>query len=208
MKQKYLVGIDEVGRGPLAGPVAVGVALVSVDFDWSLLPGVTDSKKLTPEKRGLIFASAKKLKTAGKLDYEVVYTSAAKIDTLGIVPAITKALESALRKVAKRHSLASQNTLIYLDGGLRAPLAYLEQETIIKGDLKVPIIGLASIIAKVTRDTYMIRLGKKVAYARYDFATHKGYGTKMHRQALVKYGVSPEHRLGFCRNFSVKSGLE
>ena len=87
---KYLIGIDEAGRGPLAGPVAVGVALVPVGFDWSLLPGVNDSKQLTEKKREEIFAVAKKLKQANQLDYAVALVSARVIDRDGIVATINR----------------------------------------------------------------------------------------------------------------------
>ena len=88
---------------------------------------------------------------------------------------------------------------VKLDGGLKAPERFVHQETIIKGDQKEKVIGLASIMAKVTRDRYMVRLSRRDDLGRYDFATHKGYGTKAHRAAITKYGLSPEHRQSYCK---------
>jgi ribonuclease HII len=191
----YVVGVDEVGRGPLAGPVAVGVAAVSEDFDWSLLPGVTDSKKLSPKRREDIFKEVKKQKKAGKLDFAVAQVSAKTIDRIGIVPSITLAMERALKQL----KLDPSRARIKLDGGLIAPKQY-NQETIIKGDQKEKVIGLASICAKETRDAYMMRIATDSQFAVYDFATHKGYGTKNHREIIKVHGVSVEHRNSFCRN--------
>lgn len=194
-----LVGIDEVGRGPLAGPVGVGVALVPVDFDWGLIPGVTDSKQLSVGKREEIFAIARQLKAAGHLDFYVAMVSAAVIDRIGIVPAITRAMGRALTHL----NLAPETAFIKLDGGLKAPTHFLYQKTIIKGDAKEPVIGLASIVAKVTRDRYMVRMGKKSPFAPYTFTTHKGYGTKAHRAAIAQYGLSSLHRVTYCKNIDL-----
>ncbi len=204
--QTYIVGIDEVGRGPLAGPVMVGAALVPTNFEWTLLPGVGDSKQVSKRRRDVIFELARQLKREGRIDYEVVAVSAKRIDRIGIVPAIREALAKALAGVTNRTGLVQpQAFCIKLDGGLYAPKEYLHQETIIKGDVTEKVIGLASIIAKVTRDTYMEQLGKKVQFARYDFATHKGYGTKQHRAAIAEVGLSVQHRASFCRNIHPKT---
>lgn len=192
--QKWLVGVDEAGRGPLAGPVAVGVVKVPVDFDWELIPGVGDSKKLSPEKRKALFRQATLLRRQGLIDWAVGMNSASYIDRKGIVPAITHAQAKALQKL----SLTASQCLVKLDGGLRAPERFQNQETIIKGDAKESVIGLASILAKVTRDRYMVRIASR--FAPYDFATHKGYGTKAHRAAISAHGLSLEHRVSFCRN--------
>lgn len=197
---KYIIGIDEAGRGPLAGPVAVGVVLVTADFDWNMILGVGDSKKVTPKKREEIFGLAKRLAKKDLLTYSVVMTSAGVIDKSGIVPAIKQALEKALKKVTKtKPALDPSEFLIKLDGGLKAPVEFLNQETIIKGDAKELVIGLASIMAKVTRDSYMEKLAKDKRYLVYDFATHKGYGTKKHREAISQNGLSKEHRASFCK---------
>lgn len=200
-KFKAIIGIDEAGRGPLAGPVAVGVVIVKNDFAWTKeLAGVNDSKKLSAAKRDDIFLKAKQLKKKKLLDYQVVLISAKVIDRVGIVPAITKALHQGLKKVMQRSELKEDQVLVKLDGGLKAPPEYLHQETIIKGDAKEKVIGLASIMAKVTRDQYMEKLSQKKEFAIYDFAKHKGYGTKIHRESIAKNGLSSEHRRSFCRN--------
>lgn len=207
-KPLYIIGIDEAGRGPLAGPVAVGVAFVPKTFTWKLLPGVTDSKALSPKKRDVIYVAARALQKAGELDYEVVMISAKKIDAMGISVAIKQALARGLTRLEKRHLAVNFMTdcLIKLDGGLKAPADYLHQETIIKGDLHVKEIGLGSIMAKVTRDLYMEKLALKSAYNAYNFAQHKGYGTQAHLAAISQFGPSAEHRLSFCKNILSKKG--
>ena len=209
--KSWIIGIDEAGRGPLAGPVAVGVALVPSDFNWDHLPGVGDSKKVSPKNREAIFKRAKELQKQGKLSYAVVLTSAKTIDRIGIVPSITKAINQALKKIEKplnnkplpRQRLGRDDlgdVLVKLDGGLKAPSEYVHQETIIKGDSKEKVIGLASIMAKVTRDRRMVILSKVGPYSKYAFDVHKGYGTKVHREAILKFGLTPEHRKSFCKN--------
>ena len=198
---KYLLGIDEVGRGPLAGPVMVGVVLVPTDFSWQRLPRVADSKSVSAKVRFSLYEEVLALQRDGVLDFAVGAVSAPDIDKRGIVPAITEALARALTAIEERFSgdLPAVSA-VRLDGGLRAPARYQDQSTIIKGDVTEPVIGLASIVAKVTRDAYMVQCAEQAVYAPYDFATHKGYGTKKHRAAIVEYGISPEHRVSFCRN--------
>ena len=198
-KPEYIIGIDEAGRGPLAGPVAVGVVLVPADFDWRLITGVGDSKKVSTKNRVAIFGQAKVLERNGQLSYAVVMTRASIIDKIGIVPAINQALTKGLNKVTGRYGCGSGDFFIKLDGGLKAPKEFLKQQTIIKGDAKELLIGLASILAKVTRDAYMEKIGNKTQFKVYDFATHKGYGTKKHREAIKLNGLSKEHRASFCR---------
>lgn len=194
---KWLIGVDEVGRGPLAGPVMVGAALVPGDFDWALLPGVTDSKKLTEKKREAIFANALDLQQAGKVWFAVAEESAATIDATGIVPSIRSALVRALTDVVERSAVVVPSVSVLLDGGLMAPAEYLHQQTIIKGDATEPVIGLASIVAKVTRDRELVRLAAE--YPGYGLEVHKGYGTVAHRAAIREQGLSAIHRATFCR---------
>lgn len=206
---EYVVGVDEAGRGPLAGPVAVGVAMVRDDFDWSLLLGVNDSKQLSEKKREDVFVAARRLKAAGQLDFAVSMVSAKVIDKIGIVPAVNLAMDRALRRatlrtLAKGGPSQVVDCVVKLDGGLKAPERFVNQETIIKGDSKEKVIGLASIMAKVTRDRYMTRVATRPAYQLYDLATHKGYGTKKHRTAIKKNGLSDLHRTTFCRNITTK----
>lgn len=196
--QKFIIGIDEAGRGPLAGPVFVGVVCITKDFNWLLIPGVNDSKKLSEKKREEIFKITEKLKKEKKLDYAVALVGASVIDRIGIVPAVNKAMASALQKI-QRQSHKVEECYVKLDGSLKAPATYLYQETIIGGDGKEKVIGLASIMAKVTRDRHMVKIGKKESYQDYNFDIHKGYGTKVHREAIVQYGLSDMHRMSFCK---------
>ncbi len=205
MKNGWQIGVDEVGRGPLAGPVGVGVALVPLSFDWTKIPGVTDSKKLSEKKRETIYEVARALMTEGELFFAVAMVGAKEIDSSGIVPSINKAMYEALTEVlmcVPRPGLGQEyeEVQVLLDGGLKAPEQFTNQETIIKGDAKESVIGLASIVAKVTRDRHMEQLAKEKAYQVYDFAVHKGYGTKAHRTAIFEHGLSPEHRASYCKN--------
>ncbi len=226
MKYKWLIGIDEAGRGPLAGPVSVGLVLVPVSFDWKLIPGVGDSKQLSEKKREDIFKHAQALQKEGKLQYVVEMVPAHKIDSDGISVCIKKAINTGLNKLTSTRSclvlenkpenkqnfnnkstrscLVLDEVMVKLDGSLKAPAEYVHQETIIKGDGKEKVIGLASIMAKVTRDRYMIKIATKTDYEVYDFARHKGYGTKIHREAISTSGLSREHRVSFCKNIHIR----
>ncbi len=191
---KYIIGIDEVGRGPLAGPVAVCAFKMPVNFFAKTFGKIKDSKKLIPEKREEIFKKLKKLKTEKIVDYFVCYESAKRIDSLGLSKAIKNCLEKSLKKLRVK----PEECLVLLDGGLKAPKEYKNQKTIIKGDEKEKAIAFASIVAKVSRDALMRKLAKK--YPKYSFEIHKGYGTKKHREAIIKNGFCVEHRRCFCKN--------
>ena len=194
---KYIVGIDEAGRGPLAGPVAVGVVMMPADFYREYLekenriPVGRDSKKMSEKQREKWFGELIKDRKAGKLDYQVALVSNNNIDQLGIVPAINSGLLGCLTKL----KLKPTECLVLLDGGLHAPKVFINQQTIIKGDEKEAIIGLASVAAKVTRDHQMIKLAEK--YPEYQLEKHKGYGTKLHLELIRKHGVSNIHRKSF-----------
>jgi len=219
MKNKhhlFEIGIDEAGRGPLAGPVAVGVVLVPINFDWNLISGVNDSKQLSAEKRKALFRRAKELQKQNKLQYAVSMVSANIIDQRGIVSAVNLAMSRALKKILSssaipreplekgtRQGLVLEKVIVKLDGSLYAPAKFIHQETIVKGDAKEKVIGLASIMAKVTRDRYMEKLAKKPQFRAYDFARHKGYGTEIHRIAIAKNGLSTEHRVNYCGRIKV-----
>jgi len=190
----FLVGVDEAGRGPLAGPVAIGVAVVPAHFDWNLIPGVGDSKKVSPKNREAIFRRAKMLKKQKQLNFAVTLVSASIIDRIGITRAVTFGITRAFQKL----NLNPKDVDVRLDGLLKAPVEYQFQQTIIKGDAKEKIIGLASIVAKVTRDAHMVRIARD--YPQYNFEIHKGYGTQKHRNALKKFGMTSLHRKTFCRN--------
>lgn len=186
-----LLGVDEAGRGPLAGPVAVGVVAVSADFDvQNYFPDAADSKMLSEKKRDDIFERLVRMQAEGALQFAVTFSSSLYIDTYGIAPAVRRAVFEGVRKVAPD----PQHVRILLDGSLRAPEEYV-QETIIRGDQTQPLISLASIAAKVSRDKLM-RL-KAEEFPVYGFEIHKGYGTKSHRAALVKHGPCDLHRKSF-----------
>ena len=204
-KSKLIIGIDEAGRGALAGPVAVGVVLTTDDFPWSnLLPEVDDSKRLTAAKRAEIFSATAALKIAGKLDFRVALTRAAVIDRLGINFAVKLALGRALSGLqGNQLGIDLSVATVKLDGGLKAPKIYRNQQTIIRGDQTELIIGLASILAKVRRDRYMIKRSISPDYLSYGFDCHKGYGTLGHRQAILRSGLSPEHRRSYLKRIIV-----
>ena len=189
-----IVGIDEAGRGPLAGPVAVGGVVVKEGFDKKFFKGIKDSKQLSPEERELWFALAQEGKRKGELNFAVSLISEKVIDKHGIAYAI----RLGIKRVIKSLGVEGEGTQIFLDGALKAPAEFPHQLTVIKGDEKIPVIALASICAKVVRDRKMVKLGKK--YPEYEFETHKGYGTRIHIAAIQKYGITDLHRASFLKN--------
>jgi ribonuclease HII len=196
---KYMVGIDEVGRGPLAGPVTVGV-VVCEEKKYKLLknnkklpPLGKDSKKLKEKDREKYVKVLEELKKQKVINFSVVHVSNTIIDTKGISYAIKKGIKDGFKNL----KIKQRNTEVLLDGGLKAPEGF-KQKTIIKGDEKEKIIAWASILAKVSRDELMLKIGKK--YPEYGLQIHKGYGTAKHRKAIQKHGVSKVHRLSFCKN--------
>jgi ribonuclease HII len=193
-KIKYLVGIDEVGRGPLAGPVAIGAVLFDTKKIPSKLLSARDSKALTPIAREIWFQKIKAARIAQELDYRVAFVGQEIIDEKGIMYALRTAIARALSRLA----LPPQETMILLDGGLRAPEHFIFQQTIIGGDRKEPIISLASITAKVLRDRKMWRLAEE--FPHFGFEEHKGYGTRFHIKQLKKYGPCELHRRSFIKN--------
>lgn len=197
MKKRIIniVGIDEAGRGPLAGPVAVGAALVPVDFDWARIPGVGDSKKVKAENREAIFRLATRLRKEGTLNFATALIPASTIDKIGI----SRAVERGIVKCLATLDASPKTTMVLLDGLLHASSEYIHQETIIKGDAKEKAIGLASICAKVTHDAHMVRVARR--YPEYLFDIHKGYGTKKHIEAILAHGLSPIHRRSFTKRF-------
>ena len=188
---KYIIGIDEAGRGPIAGPVAVGVVILPVDAEEE--SGFRDSKKLAQHKREQIFDDMRLRRKAGALQFTVSMTSANRIDSIGIVQAVRHAMNRALDRLQAR----PEECLVLLDGGLRAPKKFRYQQTIIKGDEKVYAIALASVAAKVTRDAQMRALGYR--FPGYGFEQHKGYGTREHYKALKRIGICGEHRQSFLK---------
>lgn len=193
-----IVGIDEVGRGPLAGPVTVCIVACEANLykklkrDKKFPPRGFDSKKLSPKEREKY---AKILKNTG-FPCVTVHISNKIIDSKGISFSITKAIALGLKKLR----LNPKQTDIKLDGLLRAPKEFTNQKTIIKGDEKEKIISWASILAKVSRDALMVKMAKK--YPKYEFEIHKGYGTVRHRKMIKRWGLSGIHRRTFCKDLT------
>lgn len=188
-KYRYIVGIDEVGRGPVAGPVTVGVVCVERGFPAGFFRGIKDSKKLSAKKREEWVKKA----VQKKVRYVITSISSEIIDKIGINPAISLAMKKSLQKIG----VDPKECLVLLDGGLRAPAQYLNQKTIIKGDEKESVIALASILAKVDRDKKMEKFAR--TYAGYGFEKHKGYGTRYHMKKIREKGMCKIHRRSFLR---------
>ena len=198
---KFVVGIDEVGRGPLAGPIAICAFKMPVNFNARKFGKIKDSKQLTAENRKAIFGLLHDLKKEKHIDYFVSYESAKRIDTIGL----SKTIKNCLEKCLKNLKIKPHECIILLDGGLKAPAHFKNQKTIIKGDEKERAIAFASIVAKVSRDALMCRLAKK--YPLYSLEIHKGYGTKLHLKAIKKHGFSPFHRESFCKNVNIDKSI-
>lgn len=192
----FVAGVDEVGRGPLAGPIAVCAVMYDTFLHDEIvlaIPGVKDSKQLPQHKREVIARLAKNLAQEGKISYAVSFVSSTVIDAKGISHAARLATKRALLRAGAR----PETTMVLLDGGLRAPKIFPEQKTIIRGDEIEFIISLASVIAKVTRDRKMRRLSER--FPEYGFDGHKGYGTDAHVRAIKKHGILPIHRRTFLK---------
>ena len=198
---QWIVGIDEVGRGALAGPVVVAAAAIPKGRsprNFSLGP-LKDSKKMTAKRREAWFAHC-----TGRPDVRLavarVYPRG--IERLNISNAANLAAKKAFLKLGKRLGIKA-SAPVFLDGGLflgNGPQP-INAKTVVKGDEKYPAIKIASIAAKVIRDRYMCRLAKK--YPAYGFEVHKGYGTKMHLGAIKKHGPAEPHRLTFQGNSAI-----
>ncbi len=200
---QYYIGIDEVGRGPIAGPVMVGAFMVPVKNYSKFLRmvhqlGITDSKKLTAKKREHISKVLCDGTAKGLWYFHIAMSSVTVIDKQGIVAGITKAIQKSIDSVMHYYCADYTEVSVFLDGGLKAPVHYVYQETVIKGDAKIPVISAASVLAKVHRDRYMEILDKKYG-SKYDWGNNKGYGTKNHYLALKKYRLSDMHRKSFLK---------
>jgi ribonuclease HII len=188
---RYIVGVDEAGRGPLAGPVSVGIVCVREDFDLlAAFPGLNDSKKLSEKKREVLFSLLEEQVALGTVRYIVEMADANDIDQKGIAVCIRALVAQGLEKLLPDPKTGK----VYLDGSLHAP-PHFEQETVIGGDSLVPAIMLASIAAKVTRDRLVVELAHR--YPQYGFEKHKGYGTKTHMDAIRQFGQCEIHRSSF-----------
>ena len=181
----YICGIDEVGRGPLAGPVVAGAVILPKDCD---ILYINDSKKLTEKKREELYDIIMEKAIATGIGY----ASVERIDQINILQATFEAMREAISKL-------SVSPDILLNDAVTIPKVNIKQVPIIKGDAKSISIGAASIIAKVTRDRLMTEYDK--IFPEYGFASNKGYGSAQHIEAIKKIGPSPIHRKTFIKNF-------
>ncbi len=172
-----LCGIDEAGRGPIAGPLTVAGAIIKEE-----IKGLNDSKVLSEKKREALFYEIKE-----KCDYHIVFTSAKEIDEKGISTCLKNSIKEIMEK------LKDKADSFLMDGNTSFGIETLQHK--IKADASVVEVSAASIIAKVSRDRYMIEISSK--YPNYDFEKHKGYGTKAHVEKIKEFGRSDEHRFSF-----------
>lgn len=179
----YLCGIDEAGRGPLAGPVVAAAVILPKSCEILYL---NDSKKLSEKKREELYEQIQKQAVA--VGVGMVFSEL--IDEINILQATYKAMREAIENLTVIPSLL-------LNDAVKIPEVLIEQVPIIKGDAKSVSIAAASVVAKVTRDRLMICYGEQ--YPEYGFAKHKGYGTKQHQEAIKQFGVSPIHRISFLK---------
>ena len=182
---QYICGIDEVGRGPLAGPVVAGAVILPKDCD---ILYINDSKKLSEKKREELYEIIMKEAVA----VGIGYATHTRIDEINILQATYEAMREAISKLQVKPD-------ILLNDAVTIPGVDVRQIPIIKGDAKSMSIAAASIIAKVTRDRLMIEFDK--AYPEYHFADNKGYGSSVHIAAIKEVGPSPIHRQSFIKNF-------
>ena len=185
MEEGYSVvcGVDEAGRGPLCGPVCAAAVVLPVDCE---IEGINDSKKLSEKKREAIFDVIKEKAIA----YSVCMVDAKTIDEINILQETFRAMREAVEGLSVKADIA------LIDGNQKPGLS-IEQRTIVKGDAKSISIAAASILAKVSRDRYMKEADEK--YPEYQFAKHKGYGTKLHYEMIAEYGICDEHRRTFLK---------
>ena len=176
-------GVDEAGRGPLCGPVCAAAVILPLDCE---IEGINDSKKLTEKKRDMLFDIIKEKAVA----YSVVMVDAATIDEINILQATFKAMREAVETLSVKADIA------LIDGNQKPGLS-IEERILVKGDAKSISIAAASILAKVTRDRYCLEMDEK--YPEYQFAKHKGYGTKLHYEMIAEHGICPEHRRTFLK---------
>ena len=176
-------GVDEAGRGPLAGPVFAAAVILPENYSHEIL---NDSKKLSEKKRDLVYDDI----IRDAVSYSVGIATEKEIDEINILNATFLAMKRAVDGLSIKPDLA------YIDGN-QYPRTGVKEITIVKGDSKCMSVAAASIIAKVSRDRYMLEVAKE--YPQYEFTKHKGYGTKLHYEMIEKYGVSPVHRRSFLK---------
>lgn len=182
---QLICGVDEAGRGPLAGPVCAAAVILPANID---LPGLDDSKKLTDKRRRELMPVIKEKAIA----YGIAFADHAEIDEINILQATFLAMERAITQLSVRPELA------LIDGNRQKDFG-IPVQTVVHGDSLSASIAAASVLAKVTRDDYMLEMA--AAYPQYSFDVHKGYGTKAHYAALTEHGPSPIHRMTFLKKF-------
>lgn len=182
---EIICGVDEAGRGPLAGPVCAAAVILPHDLE---IPGLNDSKKLSDKRRRELFPIIKEKAIA----YGIAFAEHNEIDEINILQATYLAMERAINQLSVKPQLA-------LIDGNRAKDFGIPVETVVHGDSLSASIAAASILAKVTRDDYMLEMNDR--YPGYGFDIHKGYGTKAHYAALTELGPSPIHRMSFLKKF-------
>lgn len=180
---KSVCGVDEAGRGPLAGPVYAAAVILPLG---AKIEGLNDSKKLSEKKRKQLFDIINQV----ALSVSVGIATEKEIDEINILNATFLAMKRAVE------GLEIPADYAIIDGN-RAPNIGIAEETVVKGDGKVMSVAAASIIAKVSRDRYMLKMAQE--YPQYMFEKHKGYGTRLHYEMLEKYGISPIHRRSFLK---------
>ena len=180
---KLICGADEAGRGPLAGPVFAAAVILPRGLE---IEGLNDSKKLSAAKRDALYDEIK----AKALDYAIAHAEVYEIEAINILNASMLAMRRAIEQLKNAPDLA------LIDGNIARDF-HIEARPIIKGDGKSPSIAAASILAKVERDRFCLEMDK--FYPGYGFAKHKGYATKAHKEAILKYGPCPLHRKSFLR---------
>lgn len=180
-----IAGVDEAGRGPVAGPVFAAAVILPFEVD---LPNLSDSKKLSPKMREILYEDILRLATS----YAVASSNVSEIEEHNILNATFFAMNRAISK------LDIQPEISMIDGNLNSKIL-TKSICIVKGDSKSASIAAASILAKVSRDRYMGEISMK--YSNYGFDVHKGYGTKKHFDAIAKFGLSDMHRKSFLKKF-------
>lgn len=180
---EIVCGVDEAGRGPLAGPVYAAAVILPKGH---IVEGVNDSKKISEKKRDLLYDKI----IEECIAYNIGIATEKEIDEINILQATFLAMRRAVEGLSVKPDIA-------LVDGNKTPGLNIEERAIIKGDAKSANISAASIIAKVSRDRYMLEMADK--YPQYQFEKHKGYGTKLHYEMLEKYGISPIHRMTFLK---------
>lgn len=181
---QLICGIDEAGRGPLAGPVCAAAVILPIGTE---IEGLNDSKKLTEKKREMLFP----IITKKAIAYGIGFASEQEIDEINVLNATFLAMRRAVE------ALGISPDLLLIDGNQKPKIGVGEEVTVIKGDAKSVSVAAASVLAKVSRDRYMLEIAQE--YPQYAFEKHKGYGTKLHYEKIAEYGVSPIHRKTFLK---------